>query len=673
MKLLKYASVKLSLGLILGILIGSYFNPTLIIAIAITFIFLIALGILFTKEKNTSSTYFGILMLLTSISIGVLSFSISRPTNYQSHYTQQYNSGTHTLQLKITKVLKSTNLSNKYIARIKSINKHFSSGEILLSVSKDSLQEKLFIDQEITTHTKIKEILPPLNPYQFNYKNYLKNLGIYHQLQISTNEYVIHKKASTTLLGIAAKIRATIILKLQAANFGEEEFPIIEALLLGERNHIAKNTYTNYKNAGAIHILALSGLHIGILLLLLQFILKPLELLPKGNTIKLVLIILILWCFALLAGFSASIIRAVTMFSFITYAQFLNRPTSIFNIVALSLFFILLVNPMFLFQVGFQMSYAAVFAIVWIYPILQKIWFPNYWILKKGWQLLAVSIAAQLGVLPVSLYYFHQFPGLFFISNLAIIPFLGVLLGLGILIILLAVLNILPNFLTVTYDACIALMNSIVKWVAQQEAFLFTAISFDAVQLILSYILIISMIIAITGKSFKKWAVFLFAIISFQCYNLFLMYKTQQAETILLLHESKNTILLHQSGEYLTILNSQAIANKSAIQDYKIAKRIKNIQHQSLKNSYHINTSSLLIIDSLGMYPNKKADIVLLTKSPKINLERLIDSITPNIIIADGSNYKTSINRWKATCKKRKLPFHYTGEQGAYYFNLDSY
>ncbi len=673
MELLKYASVKLSIGLILGILIGYYFNPTLIIAIAITFIFLIALGILFTKEKNTSSTYFGILMLLTSISIGVLSFSISKPTNYQSHYTQQYNSGTHTLQLKITKVLKSTNFSNKYIARIKSINKHFSSGEILLSVSKDSLQEKLFIDQEITTHTNIKEILPPLNPYQFNYKNYLENLGIYHQLQISTNEYIVHKKASTTLLGIAAKIRATIILKLQDANFGEEEFPIIEALLLGERNHISKNTYTNYKNAGAIHILALSGLHVGILLLLLQFILKPLELLPKGNTIKLVLIILILWCFALLAGFSASIIRAVAMFSFIAYAQFLNRPTSTFNILALSLFFILLVNPMFLFQVGFQMSYAAVFAIVWIYPILQKVWFPNYWILKKGWQLLTVSIAAQLGVLPVSLYYFHQFPGLFFISNLAIIPFLGVLLGLGILIIVLVVLNILPNFLAIIYNTCIALMNSIVKWVAQQEAFLFTAISFDAVQLILSYILIISIVIAITEKSFKKWTVFLFAIIGFQCYNFFLLYKTQKAETILLLHESKNTVLLHQSGKHLTILNSQAIANKSTIQDYKIAKRIKHIQHQALKNSYHINTSSLLIIDSIGMYPTKEADIVLLTKSPKINLERLIDSITPNIIIADGSNYKTSINRWKATCKKRKLPFHYTGEQGAYYFNLDSY
>ena len=141
---------------------------------------------------------------------------------------------------------------------------------------------------------------------------------------------------------MAAKIRNHIIEKLKKENFGTEELGVIQALLLGQRNEITSEIDADYKNAGAYHILALSGLHIGILLGLLHFLLKPLELLPKGRTVKLVVIVVLLWGFALLAGLSASILRAVAMFSFVAYALYLNRPTSNFNILALSLFFILL-------------------------------------------------------------------------------------------------------------------------------------------------------------------------------------------------------------------------------------------------------------------------------------------------------------------------------------------
>ena len=138
------------------------------------------------------------------------------------------------------------------------------------------------------------------------------------------------------------------------------------------------------------------------------------------------------------------------MFSFVAYALYLNRPSNTFNILALSMFFILLLfNPMLLFQVGFQMSYAAVFAIVWVYPMLQRSWYPKNKIIRKIWQLLSVSIAAQLGVLPISLFYFHQFPGLFFISNLLVVPFLGILLAGGILVLVLGFQTPYPIFLSI--------------------------------------------------------------------------------------------------------------------------------------------------------------------------------------------------------------------------------
>jgi len=259
---------------------------------------------------------------------------------------------------------------------------------------------------------------------------------------------------------------------------------------------------------------------------------------------------------------------------------------------------------------------------------------------------------------------------LFFVSNLIIIPFLGILLGIGILIIALALIGYLPPFLVTIYNTMILYMNSIIRWIAAQEAFLFSAISFDVIQLFLSYVLIISMTLALTKKSFNKWVVFLCSIICLQCYNVYSLYKTQQTEKLIVMHQNKNTVLLHQSGENLYILSSKPTPNNNTIKDYRIAERIRKIQHQPLKNSYTTKFSTLYIMDSLAIYPPKKTDIILLTQSPKINLERFIDSIAPTIIIADGSNYKTTVHRWKITCKKRKLPFHHTGEKGAYYFNL---
>jgi len=669
MELLKYVSIKLSIGLILGILLGYLTNPSLIYTLLITSILLVLLGLLFFKEQHTKSIRFGILMLLTSIGIGVSSFSLSQPKNNASHYTHYDHHKKHTLQLKIIEVLKQTSFSNRYIVGIKSIDNLESTGKLILSIPIDSLQEKLTVDQEVITYSEISLIKPPLNPHQFDYKDYLGNLGIYHQAQLKSNAIITTKKPTSTIYGIAASIRNKINLKLQQANFGTDELAVIEALLLGQRTNISDSTYTNYKNAGAVHILALSGLHIGILLVLLQFILKPLEILKYGHTLKLIVIIITLWGFAVIAGLSASIIRAVTMFCFIAYAQFLNRPTSTFNILALSLFFTLLIHPLFLFQVGFQMSYAAVFAIIWIYPLLQRFWFPNSWIVRKGWQLLSVSIAAQLGVLPISLFYFHQFPGLFFVSNLIIIPFLGIVLGLGFLVIILSLIDWLPSFLASFYSTIIQTMNSIIKWIAQQEAFLFTNIPFNTAQLILSYVLCISLVLALSKQSFKKWAIFLLTIICFQCWTFYSFFTTQQSEKLVVGHETKNTLLLHQSGRNLNVLSSHT-PFKRIVSDYVVGENIYEVKHQPTKNSYTIQGTSFYIMDSLGIYPPDKTQIILLTQSPRINLERFIDSIQPKIIIADGSNYKKTIKRWKASCKKRKLPFHYTDEKGAYYFNI---
>ncbi|TDT43804.1 competence protein ComEC [Maribacter spongiicola] len=669
MKLLAFIPIKLTLLLILGILIGYFFSFNLLhILLFTTFLFLLLAGI-FLFEKNTKSILFGTIAALTFVSLGVYSYTAAQPINYSSHYSNRQNNNNELWTLKIKEVLKPNQFSTRYFASVKSIGNRQVTGTILLTIPIDSVKLNLAIDNEFVTYTEAKAISPPLNPHQFNYKKYLENLGVYHSMRIKHDGLVKIKSSQTTLLGIAASARNHIIKKLDQENFGADELSVIQALLLGQRSDISEETYTNYQKAGAVHILAVSGLHIGILLLVIQFLLSPLKNIPNGRTLILILSVLSLWTFAFIAGLSASIIRATTMFTFVAYALSLNRPSNTFNILALSILFILLfINPNLLFQVGFQMSYAAVFAILWIFPLLKQLWFPKNKVVRYFWQLLCVSIAAQLGVLPISLYYFHQFPGLFFISNLVIVPALGLILGMGILVIALSLLNWLPSPLVWFYNEIIGLMNSLIAWVAKQENFIFSAISFDFIQLLLSILVLIMGIEFCTKFNYKRIVFFLLSILCFQGYTIYQEYEAQNKSEVLVLHQTRKSLIFNRSGDNLSILTNSNNTPNYLISEYKTAERIDSVRYDSLKNSYAFEDELLLIIDSTGIYPKFASHKILLTQSPKINLDRLLNSINPKVIIADGSNYKSYIDRWKATCIKNKIPFHYTGEKGAYYF-----
>lgn len=698
MNLLRFIPIKLTLLLVLGILLGRYLQPNIALSALFTGLSLFLLGWLFYKEKRTARLYrknspvFGMTVALTALSIGVLTLSITDPKNRPHHYVHHDFTGNRLWKIKIREVLKPTAYSDRYVAEVLALGNKGASGKILLGLSSDvGIQNSIVenkksreddskpkvaddpfnVDDELIVYAAISQIHPPLNPHQFDYRDYLDGLGITHQIRLRSDTLIQVQNPRGSLYGTAAAIRQGIIAKLKEADFGREELGIIQALLLGQRDDISAETYDNYKNAGAVHILAVSGLHIGILLLLLQFLLRPLERLPRGKTLKLLLSVILLWGFALLAGLSASVVRAVTMFSFVAYALFLNRPGNTFNILALSMFFILLaIDPLLLFQVGFQMSYAAVFAIVWIYPLLQRFWNPKNRVVRYIWQLLSVSIAAQLGVLPISLFYFHQFPGLFFISNLLIVPALGLILGMGILVVVMASIGVLHEGVVMVYDTLIRWMNTLIGWIAQQEAFVFGNISFDAMQLVLSYAILIAAVLFLSRPGFRRAAALASAAIGFQLWFFYTFHETRQKEALFIAHQTRNTVIMHRSGARLSAMAHKTDRLERMIADYQTAERIASVAHPSLINSYRWHDKNLIIIDSLGIYPKNLPHpaYLLLTGSPRLNLERLIDTISPKIIIADGSNYKSYVGRWKKTCERKGIPFHDTGEMGAYFF-----
>ncbi|PNQ75233.1 competence protein [Hanstruepera neustonica] len=676
MKLLDFPIVKLTLCLIVGIIIGSKTSFTFSETMVTSCVLLLAtlVNYIISKNKFKKTVWFGLFALLTTISIGILIVNFHNQQNQKKHYNHFYdyeNPNDSQIILSIREQLKPTTYHDRYIANIIQIDSGLVHGKVQLNISKDLTNSKLPVDHQILISSKLQALKPPLNPFQFNYKAYLENKNIHAQINSDHNSLTVLKTTNPSVLGFANTIRQSIITKLENYNFRPEELAVIKALLLGYRQDISKNLYEDYANAGAIHILAISGLHIGIILIMLNYLFGFLRRFKYGLAFKTTFILILLWSFALIAGLSPSILRATTMFSVFAFGMNLKRPHNTMNTLAISAFLLLLINPFFLFEVGFQLSYLAVIGIVIIYPMLKPLLRFNYKVPNKIWELLAVSFAAQIGILPLSLFYFHQFPSLFFISNVLIIPILGFILGFGFFIILLAVLNTPQNILFDIYGFIIHAMNSLFKWVAHQEAFLFKDIPMNWFLAIGLYVMILTIINYFKSKHYKNLSAVLISILIFQILLTYNKWQVESHDEMVVFHKSRFSLVGIKNGNHLNIchnLDSTILKNNPIIANYEVGNFIQKTEYDTLKNVYQFKNKKLLIIDSLGIYQNLRfnPDYILLRNSPKINLTRLIDSLNPICIIADGSNYKSYINRWEQTCKKRKLPFHYTGEKGAY-------
>lgn len=671
--MLNFTLIKLSLYFLGGILLGFYFifSVETLVPCGLALTSLFCFSFIRARKKFYKDHLFGISTLLIFLFLGVFTTSIHLPKNQPGHYINHLPLFVqeNLLFVEVIEKLKPGAYQEKFIVNSLKIGGTEIKGKILVNISRDGGIADLQIGDKIAIPAQIHPLNSQLNPYQFDYSGYMKNLGVLRQMNLEPAEILIYERNSTSILALAGRVRTAIIQRLKESKLSQEELAIIQALLLGQRQDISKEVYEHYAAAGVIHILAVSGLHVGIILLLLNWLLKPLESLKKGKLLKLLLLLLFLWSFAVIAGLSPSVVRAVTMFSFIAIGMQLNRPTNVLNTLFMSLLFLLLINPFFVHQVGFQLSYAAVFSIVLIQPPLSRLYKPQNTVVKYFWGILTVTVAAQVGVLPLSLLYFHQFPGLFFVSNLVILPFLGIILGLGLLISALAFMNLLPSFLVELYGWMISSLNNFVTWIASKEEFLFQDIYFSTVLCISVYLLIFTAILLLRNFKIYNLALALLAIITFQIAFIYEKAKINIDDAVIF-HKSRNTILGIKKGGNLEIFHNldTTAGSQLFIKSYKTAVSLQEIKESALENLYYFDEKKVLVIDSSGIYnlTNFRPDLVLLINSPRINLERMILQLDPKIIIADGSNYRSFIATWKETAEKRKLPFHVTGEMGAY-------
>lgn len=675
MKVFDFPLSKITIVFILGLLFSHYIDVSLTIVLSILITVFFVLLFLFYRSKQliNNKLYFGFTTYVLSFIVGVTTATLHNQKLNSNHYFYQLSEkeALYQTELIIKEQLKNTLNNDRYLAKVVQLNNKISYGNIILNINKDSLSRKIPVGSICLVTGDIYKNRNPNNPNQFDYGKYLQNQQIFAQQYSDYETVKINSIPEKSLNYYAAKIRDRIINNLEKNHFNKEELSVLNALILGQRQEISPDIIRNYQFAGAIHILSVSGLHVGIILMILTFLLKPIPNSKKGVFVKLIITILGLWSFGVLAGLSPSIVRSVTMFSFVAIGYHLRRSVNIYHTLLVSILLILLFKPSFLFDIGFQLSYLALFFIIWLQPILKGIWSPKNKFVNYFWDILTVSFAAQIGTFPLSLYYFHQFPGLFFISNLIILPMLGLIMALGIVVLVLAFFNYVPFYPMKLLELSITLLNKIIAWVASFESFIFKEVPLNTSMFICLYLLLIFLILWIINPTYKKLITCLGLIILFQSINLYTKYKNQNINEFIVFNRKGYTLITERNNEKVNVYSNDSILNtiddNLVLKSYLVANFCKKDKLKLLQNQYFFNTKKITLIDSSGIYlENKNPDILLLSNSPRINLDRYLKNCKPKQIIVDASNFSSYRKVWKTTCKKEKILFHDTTEKGFY-------
>lgn len=659
----------LSIALFLSLGIGAaYLHPEFLLeAIVILFLSITYTSIILYLNFKRSSYHFGIRysLLLSTFLLGYLLYSIHLPT-YQKNHIEHLSIGNKeaVIHLKVIENLRSTSYYHQYIVEAMQVNNNIVKGKILLrSPIKDSI--KLWEPgQEKLVYTAIQSIPEPLNPYDIDLRSYYHSLGIYHHTTLDKSQVIEDIPSQTKL---SWRLRKKTLSALKPIALHENSKQLIQAMVLGYRNEWSNERRTQYSNAGVAHILAISGLHVGILYLALFWLVLPLQRIARSRTPVYLFCLLGLWFYAWFTGMSPSVTRSVSMLSFFIIAKIWNRPAPSLHTLGSSYIVLLLIKPQWLFHIGFQMSYTAVFFILWLYPKVNPLWHPKHIIVRRIWQMLLITCIAQLGVLPWTVHYFGKIPGLFLISNLIVLTFVSILLIGGILILLLGVFGIYNGWHIRLYDFLTLQIDNYIQWVATQESWILSVNKPNMMICLGLFIMFLVLLPVFWQRDYPKLRNLAIGTLVFLSIVIFTNIKGAKEEIWLVQQVGESIILQTNPKEVYLYTNQDKIDTTYLWKQLHTNYPKHSLHKNKLPKYFTIDRQNYLHIDSTTVYSNtiSPGAIIILQQSTRVNLERLINDLNPSMIIADGSNYPSAVEPWKQTCIKTKTPFVYTREKGA--------
>jgi competence protein ComEC len=483
------------------------------------------------------------------------------------------------------------------------------------------------------------------NPGGFNYKLWLFRNEITHQLYLAKGTWTLlpTKKSKQYLQVLQQKISK----RLQINITGKQEKAVAAALLIGYKQDIDSDLMKAYSNTGVIHVIAISGLHLGLIYGLLLSIFNWI----LNSTIKKwtapPIILLVLWGFALLTGAGPSIVRAAVMFSFIVIASIVKQNSSILNALAASAFFLLLLHPFYLWDIGFQLSYAAVLSIV-LYQknIFDSLYFKYKWI-QACWQLNALTLSAQILTLPLVVYHFHQFPNYFLLSNFIVVPLSSIILYGCLFILPFGTIAYLGKALSVVTSLLISSMNWIIQKMNALPFATTSNLHINTAEVLLFFIIIVSVTLFIQSQK-NKWCF----------YGL----------TALLLGCSIHNFNSIQEKS-LTSLTVWFVPKTS-----KVTIRYGQLKETTLPNgnsAFTIGHTRFLYIGQVPALKDSsisisKVDILIVGNLPKSPLALLAKQFKGALYVFDSSIPLWKIESWKKEAEDLHLRHHFVSQQGAF-------
>ena len=339
----------------------------------------------------------------------------------------------------------------------------------ILYLQQDSAVTRLKSGDELLISARISPPLNNRNFDEFDYARFLMWKGISGTGYVASGKWTKQDGMNNLdLKSIASSCRRKMISLYQKLGFSGDELAVLSALTIGDKTELSDSVRESYSVAGASHILALSGLHIGLLYTLLFFILKPIA--RRGNigrVIRSVLLLILLWAFAFFTGLSPSVVRSVSMFSILAMADMVGRQPLSLNTLAAAAWLMLFCNPAWLFDVGFQLSFLAVASILLIQKPIYHLITVKGRIGKYIGGLISVSVAAQIGTAPLVMFYFSRFSVHFLLTNLVVIPFITIILYAAVIMLLLTPLSWLQIVVAEGVKKLLEGLNFFVRWVEQ--------------------------------------------------------------------------------------------------------------------------------------------------------------------------------------------------------------
>lgn len=611
-------------------------------------------------------------LVLTGASLGFYQTESNHPRHYPRHLNLD---SSQTLVVEVVDLpIKRTTFTRipvKVLAGEHKGQMHSLRGQVLAYVKNSAATESIEVGDQLVLHATLTEVQGPQNPGEFDYRQYLYYRNIYHTLFADSSSFrrlsVPGNTFSLRLAGIRCK--QVILNRLRRSGLTQEAFAICAALITGYDDEIDRTVLQAFSHSGTLHVLSVSGLHVGLIYLMINFVFHRIDLRHRQKGLQLILTCVCLWGFAFIAGFAAPVLRAVLMFTFLGIGRFFFRTQSHdqLNILLFSAFVLVFINPFYLVDIGFLLSYLAVFGLIYFQPKFLKRWSPNSKVLRLIWENTCASFAATLSTLPLTLLFFHQFPLWFFVSNAVVVPltFVVMLLSAGVLM--------QVSFLVPLTNGLVEILLRFINLFNKQGTAYWDNIDFSNCDAVFLTLVLLLFSIALQFRSYRYLRTAFLLLITWQLVSLYTSFRAKTSSEFTVYSIKKANVFACKTGTRVVLSPCTPAEKDYHIQGHLTALNYPGIE-QKIFNYVQTTQGAIIVLNektSLSEAVIRNTSVLIISNNYRISEKELAAFERLKILVLAGNNsFKTAAHAEELS-RKFKLDFYDVKKSGCFQLNLN--